>query len=220
MIEFYQNWQHVQALPVSDDLMIEEIIPANQSLRTLYYLCRSETVEIPPGEWSVINDPEFIDLTQKSAYVARYFSVVVHELRNVKSVAVAAYESIVTEGSSSRRLINRLSVDKNESFENKMEYDIIRAEEEDDATDELAIKGKETKEFRNLRNPVEHQAEDNCSQREIITYSSMGQDRNVVWWNLIRVQAIYREDNADGKIKLIAIDDCYLDTFKKTYMRP
>lgn len=220
MIEFYQHWENVNTLPVEHDFTIQEILPDKQRLQTVYYLCRNEVRDIPCDQWPSIQDPERGTSGAIPAWIERYFSVCIYELRNVKSLSICAGESLITEATVTNRASNRLIAERNHFYENRMQYTALDTDVEDTATEEqadLKAKSREEKDGYTTRNPLEHNAEKNQFQREMTTYTSMNYDRTLIWWSLFRVYAIYRVDLGNATPKLVFISDHYLDTFKKTY---
>lgn len=206
------NWSKIESIQVfpNGEFIIEDVMPKTNSPKEGILIGRTEQMEIPVGQWGQIKDLQIPDLYAKKAFVKSYFTTAIFFLKRVRNLSLVA----------NKAFRETIDISHTSSFRNGQTTS-LRIEDTIEATG--------TAEFGSLRNTLtttysidkmeEYYDEDRTTDTKEVYYESTPYAREIVFFDLVKIVAIYRKDKK-GNTKLMACDDFLVGTYEKAYDSP
>lgn len=203
------SWQNLEKVKDrDDDAPINDFVPAENTLGNRFIVGRSKEFNIPKKLWHFINDGKYQDELAKRYFVDGYFTVAAYEVRRFpESINIHANQSLTQTVE-----ITHTSTVRRETETNFLLENTLSIEAKDDSG---SISDTLRAEF-NIRNLKEYCDSSTLVEKQEISYGADPRDRTLVWWDLVKVIALYRK-RKDGEVELIGIDDYFMFTVPKTY---
>ncbi len=203
------DWKSMEKIPDNDeDAPINDFIPKQNCTANRMIVGRSKEFYIPKKMWHFIKDKIYTDDFSKQYFINNYFTVAAYEIRKRKTnVEIHSKQSLsktveISHNSEIRR-------ETNEQFllENTLEAGV--KSEGASLVDTLKIQYSIT----NIKEYCESSA---LIEKQEIHYEPDDRDRLAVWWDVVKVVALYRK-RRNCICELVGLDDYYLFTVPKTY---
>ena len=205
------NWQTVKGLEVlENDFVVQDYMPAKNVITEEILIGRTDMNPVDTHQWGQIKDADVPDVYAKKAFVKSYFTVAIYMLKRVGNLSLAPNKSY-----------NQTIDISHTSSLRKSETSSLRIENTVEATGNA--------EFGSLREMLttsysidkmeEYYTEDRKTKTQIINYDSVPYARELVFWDFVKIIALYREDKK-GNIKLLAYNDFLAGTYEKSYSEP
>ncbi len=203
------NWDNIKSVKViNEDFIAANYLPVNNSCKNEVVIGRTEVMEIDKNQWSQINDKDISGDYAKKTFVKSYYSVALYLLKRVSSLSLSPNQSY-------RQTIDITHTSSYRTTENKS----LRIEN--------TLSGTANAEFGSLTETLtvsygiekmeEYFTEDRKTKTEEVMYDSIPNPRVIVFWDFVKVIALYRTDKK-GNTKLLAYNDFYVDTYQKAYV--
>lgn len=202
------NWNTISTLMLQkDNFVVQDFLPELNSNTEEILIGRSELTPIDSKQWEQIKDPAAPGVYAKKTFVKSYFTVAIYMLKRVGNLSLAANKSY-----------NQTIDISHSSSLRKSETSSLRIENTIEATGNA--------EFGSLREMLttsysidkmeEYYTERRKATTQTVMYDSLPYAREVVFWDFVKIVAIYREDKK-GNVKLLAYNDFLSGTYEKAY---
>lgn len=216
MMEILYDWDTVKNIPENENINLEKVIPKERTTKQQLMVGRTKTKDISRKYWGQIKDSEITNESARDLHIKRYFSVCVFEIRQVKSFTVPKHEKVSTEINISHESFVRRSYESNFLIEN-----IITAkggyQQGEQASGYHWELGEQLKTSYSIKELGEYTEKSRKSEKITVERLEIDKDRDIIWWDIVKVVALYRESKK-GKIKLLGVDDYLMDTLERTYI--
>lgn len=203
------HWQDVSKLNNSDDnFIIEDILPENLTNNQEILIGKTKEIHIPKNQWSQIKDKQAQGDYAKKTFVDSYFTTSIYLLKRIKNLSLV--------GNKTYR--ETIDINHTSSFRNSQTTN-LRIENTIEATgnaDFGSLRDSLTVTY-NIDRMEEYYTESRNSKTKEIYYESTPYTREIVFWDLIKIVALYRKDKK-GNIELIAFNDFLVSSHEKTYI--
>lgn len=219
-MDFYNEKSNLEQLKVDDDIVIYDILPQKNSTKNLYYISRCDFQDIDKKLWNLINDPVIKDDYARDVFVNKYFSTCVFELRKNETKTISANQSVNTSVTIAHKSVYRKTKETVNSIETTLGITrtatVAGPSQGDSVSTALSAQLKHTYSIKNFTEYIEESSQ---STTVTVNFDKYSKDRTIVWWELVKVLAIYRENKNDSKTYLIGLSDYYVEDEAATYVK-
>lgn len=201
------KWTNVESLKVQNNIVVDDLIPKANEIKDEIIVARSEIQQFDKKNWKQLKDPKISSDYAKQNFVKSYFSTCIYLLKRTKSLSIASNQSY-------RKTIE---ISHMSSFRT-MQTESLRLENVTEAGasgDGFSVRNTLTVAY-SIENLKEYISENRKVTTEEVNYDSIDASRNIVFWDLVKIIAIYRKD-LQNNVELIGFSDYFVETRQKVY---
>ena len=191
------NWDDVKSVKIlNEDFIAADFLPVKNTSKNEVIIGRTETMDVAQNQWPQIIDKDISSDYAKKTFVKSYFSTAIYLLKRVSSLSISPNQSY-------RQTIDISHTSSYRTTQNKS----LRIEN--------TLSGTANAEFGSLTETLT--VSYGKTTTEEVMYDSISNPRIIVFWDFVKVLALYRTDKK-GQTKLLAYNDFYVETYQKAYV--
>lgn len=203
------NWDDVKSVKIlNEDFIAADFLPVKNTNKNEVIIGRTETMDVAHNQWPQIIDKDISSDYAKKTFVKSYFSTAIYLLKRVSSLSISPNQSYRQTIDISHTSSYRTTQNKSLRIENTLSG--TANAEFGSLTETLTVSY-------GIEKMEEYFTEDRKSTTEEVMYDSISNPRIIVFWDFVKVLALYRTDKK-GQTKLLAYNDFYVETYQKAYV--
>jgi len=203
----FNEWNKIKSLPVIETVIIDDVLPEVNVIKEEILIGRTEINEFDKKMWKQIDDVKIASAAAKKNFVESYFSTCIYILKRIKNLPLATNQGYKASVTLSHESTYRKSTTESTKIENTLKTGVN--------VEGFSVENSLTFAY-GLEKLDEYIDVNKKETTEEVNYEPINEARNIVFWDLIKLIAIYRKDYK-GNIELIRYGDFYVETRQKEY---